>query len=138
MLPDSAKAVLASAAVAHVITLNRDGSPHVTIGWVGLDDDEIVMGTLFDQRKLKNLRRDDRIALSVQTERTNAIGLLEYLVVYGTATVTEGGAPELLQDLARTYLGPDVKFPPMPDPPAGYTTRVRVDRVAGVGSWSEE
>lgn len=136
MLPDSAKDLLRSATVAHLVTLNRDGSPHVTIAWVGLDGDRIVMGTISDQMKLKNLRRDPRVTLSLQTERTNEWGLLEYLVVYGTAEIVEGGAPELLQELAHTYLGPDVKFPPMPDPPPGYVTRVTVERVAGVGPWA--
>lgn len=136
-LPDTVREILESPTVAHVVTLNRDGSPNVTIAWVGLDGDEVVMATLFDQRKLKNLRRDPRIALSVQTDRTNAMGLLEYLVVHGTAAVIPGGAPELLQELAYTYIGPDVKFPPMPDPPPGFTTRVRVDRLGGVGSWTE-
>lgn len=136
MLPDSAREVVASAAVAHVTTLDADGSPHVTAAWAGLEGDEIVIATLSDQRKLKNLRRDPRIALSFETERTNPIGLLEYLVVYGTARVTEGGAPELLQELAYTYIGPAAKFPPMPDPPPGYVTRVTVNRVGGVGPWT--
>jgi hypothetical protein len=65
-----------------------------------------------------------------------ALGLTEYLVVYGTARVTEGGAPELLQELAHTYVGPDVKFPPMDNPPPGYITHIAVDRVAGVGPWA--
>lgn len=136
-LPESAKAILESSAVAHVVTLNRDGSPHVTIAWVGLDGEDVVLATLFDQRKLRNLRRDPRVALSLQTGRTNAMGLLEYLVVHGTASVVPGGAPELLQELAYTYIGPGVKFPPMPDPPPGFTTRVRVDGLGGVGPWTE-
>ncbi len=135
MLPESAQELLRSDAVAHVTTLDADGSPHVTLAWVGLDGDELVFATLSDQRKLKNLRRDPRVALSFETGRVNEIGLLEYLVVYGTARVTEGGAPELLQELARTYIGADANFPPMPEPPAGYVTRVAVERVGGVGPW---
>jgi hypothetical protein len=38
-------------------------------------------------------------------------------VVYGTGRITEGGAAELLQKRAHTYLGPDVRFPTMDDPP---------------------
>ena len=136
MIPDSVKEVLYSDALAHVVTLNPDGSPHVTIAWVGLDGDEIVSATLPDQRKLRNLRRDSRIALSIETQNTNQYGLREYVAIYGRARVTKGGAPELLQDLARTYIGPDVKFPPMDDPPPGFVTRVKVERIGGVGPWA--
>jgi hypothetical protein len=50
--------LLDSDAVAQVVTLNADGSPHVTAAWVGVEGDEIVLATIPDQRKLRNLRRD--------------------------------------------------------------------------------
>ena len=135
-LSASALDLLASDAVATVATLNRDGSAHLSLAWVGIEGDELVFGTLNDQRKLRNLRRDPRIAVTIQSERINRWGLREYLVLDGTARITEGGAPELLQQLARTYLGPDVVFPAMPNPPPGFVVRIRVDRVYGVGSWT--
>ena len=101
-LPDTARQLLESDAVAHVVTLDEDGGPQLTAAWIGIEGDEIVFATLPDQRKLKNLRRDPRIALSVPSTRTNEWGLLEYLVIYGTARVTEGGAAETLQRLAHT------------------------------------
>lgn len=134
-LSDAALELLDSAAVATLVTLDADGSPHLSAAWIGIEDGEVVIGTLGDQRKLRNLRRDPRVGLSVQSERTNEWGLREYLVLNGTARITEGGAPELLQRLARIYLGPDVVFPAMPNPPAGFVIRIRVDRVSGVGSW---
>lgn len=136
-IPASARAVLESEALAHFTTLDKDGSQYVTLAWVGIKDDRIVIATLGDQKKLANVRRDPRVSLSLVTGKRNDLGLDEYLVVYGTAEVTEGGAPELLQELAHTYLGPGVKFPPMPDPPPGYVTRITVDRIAGVGPWVE-
>ena len=135
-IPSAARALLESDAVAHVVTLDQDGGPRVTAAWVGLDGDEIIFATLPDQRKLRNLRRDPRIALSIPSTTTNEWGLLEYLVVYGTARVTEGGAAEILQRLAHTYLGPDVVFPGIPDPPPGYVTRIRAERLGGVGPWN--
>jgi PPOX class probable F420-dependent enzyme len=135
-LPDSARAVLESAALAHLVTLNPDGSPQVTIVWAGLDGDEIVLGHLPEHRKIRNIRNDSRVALSIETGERNATGLNEYLVIYGTARVTEGGAAELLQRLARTYLGPGVRFPPMDNPPPGYITHIAVDRIGGVGPWA--
>ena len=136
VLPESARELLETEAVAHVVTLNDDGSPQVTAAWVGLDGDEIVLATLPDQRKLRNIRRDPRVAISVESSNVNAWGLRQYLVVYGIATVTEGGAPEMLQDLAHTYLGPDVVFPNMPDPPPGFVTRITPERIGGVGPWA--
>ena len=134
-LSDAAIALLASDAVATVVTLDPDGTPHLSAAWVGIEDGEIVIGTLGGQRKLENLRRDPRIALSVQSERINEWGLREYLVVNGSARITEGGAPELLQRLAHVYLGPDVLFPAMPSPPPGFVTRIRVERISGIGPW---
>ena len=135
-LPDSARDVLASAALGHLVTLNEDGSPQVSVVWVGVEGDEIVAAHLGAFQKVRNIQRDDRVALSVETSISNRIGLVEYLVVYGRARITDGGAPELLQRLAETYLGPGVKFPPMDDPPPGHVTRITVERIAGVGPWT--
>ncbi len=138
MIPTSARELLGSDALAHVVTVTSGGEPHLTCAWVGLEGDEIVFATLFDQRKLNNIRNNPRVVMSLQTDRKNQWGLTEYLVVYGNARITEGGAPELLQQLAYTYLGPDVKFPAMPDPPPGFVTRVSVERIGGVGPWRAE
>lgn len=135
-LPEEAKALVRSGRLAHLATVNEDGSPQTTLAWVGLEGEEIVIGTLFDQRKLRNMRREPRVTLSIQGSGRNAFGLDEYLVVHGRATVTEGGAPELLRELARTYLGPGVRFPPMADPPPGFVTRIAAERLSGVGPWA--
>ena len=135
-LPEAARTLLSSDAVAHVVTIDEDGTPQITLAWVGLEDDEIVLATMPEQRKLRNLRRDPRIAISIPSTTRNEWGLLEYLVVYGTARVTEGGAAEMLQRLAYTYIGPDVVFPNMPDPPPGFVTRITPERVGGVGPWN--
>jgi PPOX class probable F420-dependent enzyme len=136
LLPESARTVLESAVPAHLVTLEADGRPQVSLVWVGLDGEEIVAGHLAEYRKVRNMRRDPRVALTVQAGTRNAMGFDEYLIVHGTARITEGGAPELLQRLAHVYLGPDVKFPPMDSPPAGYITHIRVERVGGVGPWA--
>jgi len=121
--------------LAHLVTLNPDGSPQVTVVWIGLDGDDVVAGHLFNHKKLRNVIRDPRVAISLETGRPGPGGLDEYLVLYGTARVTDGGAPELLQELAHRYIGPDVRFPPMDDPPPGYVMRISVERVAGNGDW---
>jgi PPOX class probable F420-dependent enzyme len=134
-LSDAALELLESAAVATIATINVDGTPHLSAAWIGIEDGDIVFGTLPDQRKLRNLRRDPRISIQVQSDRVNEWGLREYLVIDGIARITEGGAAALLQRLARVYIGPDAIFPAMPDPPPGFVTHVRVDRVSGIGPW---
>ena len=87
--------------------------------WVAVEGDELVTAHLNPHlRKLENVRRDPRVAVSFEGTRIRPPGLLEYVVVHGRATIEEGGAPELLQELARVYLGPDVRFPAMDDPAA--------------------
>jgi PPOX class probable F420-dependent enzyme len=135
-LPAEARELLESDALAHLVTLNPDGSPQVTCVWVGLDGDEIVSGHLGRFQKLRNVERDPRVTISLETGRTNAMGLREYLVVHGRARIEEGGAPELLQRLAYTYIGEGVTFPPMPDPPPGFVLRTTVERIGGVGPWA--
>jgi PPOX class probable F420-dependent enzyme len=135
-LPAAARALLESDALAHVATVNRDGSPQVSCVWVGLEGDEIVSGHLrATQQKLRNVARDPRVVLSVEGTAIHPPGLREYLIVHGRARVEEGGAPELLQRLAYVYLGPSVKFPPMDDPPPGVVLRITPERLGGVGPW---
>jgi PPOX class probable F420-dependent enzyme len=136
-LPESARRLVESDSLAHLVTINPDGSPQVTCIWVGLDGDEIISGHLFpDQRKLRNVARDPRVALSIEGTEIQPPGLKQYLVVHGRARVVEGGAPDLLQQLARVYLGPEVKFPPMDEPPAGRVMRITIERIGGVGPWT--
>jgi hypothetical protein len=66
-----ARHLLESDAVATVVTLQPDGSPHISAAWVGLEHGEIVIGTLDDQQKLRNLRRGSRIAISVFSNQIN-------------------------------------------------------------------
>jgi PPOX class probable F420-dependent enzyme len=136
-LPESARELLESGALAHLVTLNRDGSPQLSCVWVGLEDGEIVSGHLGVRQKLRNVVRDPRVALSVEGTVVQPPGLKQYLVIHGRARITDGGAADLLQRLAHVYLGPDVKFPPMHDPPPGQVLRITPERIGGVGPWTE-
>jgi hypothetical protein len=84
------------------------------------------------------VQRDPRVALSIEGTIIQPPGLKQYLVVHGRARVTEGGAPELLQELAYRYLGPGVKFPPMENPPPGHVMRITVERIGGIGPWASQ
>lgn len=59
-IPDAVRDLLATGPLAHVVTLDADGTPFVTLAWAGFEGDEIVFATFFgtDQRKLRNPMRD--------------------------------------------------------------------------------
>ena len=130
------RAALTSGRLAHLVTMNPDGSPQVTIVWVGLEGDDIVSGHMRSWRKVRNVRRDPRVVLSIEADGQTDSGLHHYLIVEGRAHVREGGAAELLQRLAHVYLGPDVKFPPTDDPAPGYVIHITPEKIGGVGPWA--
>jgi PPOX class probable F420-dependent enzyme len=134
-IPEQARHVLESAMVAHMVTINPDGSPQLSCVWVGVRNGDIVVASLPRNRKVRNVSRDPRVALSIATGRIGTNGLEEYLVVRGQARVVAGGAPELLQELAYVYMGPNVKFPPMPNPPPGFVIHITPERFGGNGPW---
>jgi len=136
VLPESAKELIRSGALGHLVTTAADGSPQITCVWVAVEGDDLLTAHLDPgQRKLENVRNNPRVALSFEGTKVHPPGMREYLVVHGRAAIEEGGAPELLQELAHVYLGPDVRFPPMDDPPPGVRMRITADRLGGVGPW---
>ena len=138
-IPEAVRQLIASGPNAHLTTLNADGSPQVTVVWVGIEDDEFVMAHRGVWQKVRNIRRDPRVALSCLGQGKNSRGLQEYLVVYGEARVEEGDAAGLLQRLAQTYIGPGAVFgapPELEAGPSGYITRITPKRFSGVGPWN--
>jgi PPOX class probable F420-dependent enzyme len=117
----SLREVIEKGPYAHLTTLNQNGSPQVTVVWVGIEGEEFVIGHLAEHQKVKNIRRDPRVALSLVSDKTSAQGMREYVVAYGNARITEGSAV----------------FPPpsMLNIP-GFITRVAPDRFTGVGPWA--
>ena len=137
-IPDSVREFLATGLLAHVVTLDPDGSPYVTLAWAGFDGDELVFATFFgtDQRKLRNLRRDPRVALSFHAKEHAGEGLHPYVVISGKAHITEGGALDVMDMLAEHYLGPGTTYP-MRDVPPGVVTHVTVEEISGMGPWRD-
>jgi hypothetical protein len=96
--------------------------------------DELVTAHLQEHQKVRNIRRDPRVAVTVvSTDRSGP--QTPYLSIKGTARVEEGGAPELLSEIATAAFGPGTGFPP-PDSPPGYLTRITIEKVGGVGPWA--
>jgi PPOX class probable F420-dependent enzyme len=136
-VPQSLRDLLATGPLATVVTIDPDGTPHVTVAWAGFDGDEIVMATFFflNQRKLANLRRDPRVVVSFQAKEYEGQGLWPYAVVQGRVTrITEGGALDVMDRLAEFYIGPGQRYP-MREVPEGVVIRLGIDRVYGQGPW---
>jgi PPOX class probable F420-dependent enzyme len=128
------RALIEAGPMAHVTTLNADGSPQVSVVWVGLDGEDLVTGHLHHGVKLRNLERDPRAVVSMDAPREPGVFLNPSAVVYASATVEPSDqAWDLLDRLAKVYVGPDTTFP-VPRR-AGYVIRYRVERVGGVGPW---
>jgi PPOX class probable F420-dependent enzyme len=136
VLSDRVRDVITAGRLAHLVTLNPDGSPQVSLVWVGLDGECIVTAHMAAWQKVLNLRRDPRVSLSIEAEGRDEHGLDHYLVVHGRAEVVDGGAAPLLQRLAEVYLGPGIVFPGVDDPSLGYVVRITPERIGGVGPWA--
>ncbi len=138
-LNEAARELIGSGADATLVTLNPDGSPHVTLVWMAWesapDSDELVTAHLSEHKTVRNVRRDPRVAVTILSPERVGQVMRPYLAINGTARIVEGGAPELLAGLAQTLADPNVQFPP-PDAPPGYLTRIRIDKVGGVGPWA--
>jgi PPOX class probable F420-dependent enzyme len=138
-LNQAARDLIGQGADATLVTLNPDGSPQVTVVWVALestpDGDELVSAHLAEHKKVRNVRRDPRVAVTIVAPHGPNDLMRPYLLINGTARIVEGGAPELLKDLAKTLASPDAHFPP-DDAPPGFLTRIRIDKIGGVGPWT--
>jgi PPOX class probable F420-dependent enzyme len=134
-LSTEVREVVESGRLAHFTTIAKDGRPHTTIVWVGLDGNDVVIGKLQADQKVANIERDARVSLSIEAEG-NQWGMQHHLVIEGTARVVRGGAPALLQTLAQRYVGPGTVFPPMPNPPEGFIIRVTPTKIRGLGPWA--
>jgi PPOX class probable F420-dependent enzyme len=133
-LPRELRDLIASGPMAHLSTINADGSPQVTVIWIGLDGDELVSGHMAWHVKLRNITRDPRVVLSFDTPRVPGVFLNQYAVVRARASVQRNDDTwNLLNRLAKLYVSPDAQFP-MPKGP-GYMVRYAVERIGGVGPW---
>lgn len=134
-LPQSVKTLLLDKAYGHVVTSNSDGKPQVTMVWMDVEGDEVLFNTAEGRRKAQNLRQEPRIIVSVQSRSDPQA----YAVFHGKARVTETGADEHIDKLAKRFLGAD-KYPFRQPGEKRLLVRISVDRIGGYGpgmqSWS--
>jgi PPOX class probable F420-dependent enzyme len=133
-LPDELRELIDAGPLAHLSTINSDGSPQVTVIWIGLDGEQIVSGHMNHYRKLENIERDPRVVLSFVAPRDRSAFLNPYAVVRARATVEPSDAAwDLLNRLTKIYTSPDAEFPAPKGP--GYIIRYEIERIGGVGPW---
>lgn len=133
-----AQALFGSDAVAHVWTCNADGTPQVSVVWFIAQGDEIIFGTDSDSHKARNLRRDDRVVLSIEDTERNERGFQRHLVIRGRARMEPGPAPELMDRLAEKYTGLRRHPLSIRDSASAVVVRVSIDRISGEGPWLDD
>ncbi|NJP31178.1 PPOX class F420-dependent oxidoreductase [Micromonospora thermarum] len=101
ILTDEDVALLAEPQLAHVATVEVDGTPHVTPVWVDTDGENIIFNTAKGRVKYENIRRNPMVAVSVADKEND----FRTLWVKGTAELVEEGADEHIDRMAQKYLG---------------------------------
>ncbi len=134
-LPSELRELIEAGPMAHLATINADGSPQVTVIWVGLDGDDLVSAHLGRYAKLRNIDRDPRVVLSFDAPRDRGAFLNPYAMLRARATIQPSdGAWDLLNRLTKVYISADTEFP-APQAP-GYIVRYSVECIGGVGPWA--
>jgi PPOX class probable F420-dependent enzyme len=135
VVPRELRDLIESGPLAYLSTTNSDGSPQVTMMWIGLEGEDLVSAHARENAKLRNIRRDPRVALSFGPSPVPGDWLSPYAVIYATATVElSTRAWALMAELAKVYIGPDAELPCGSEP--GYIVRYSIDRIGGIGPWA--
>jgi PPOX class probable F420-dependent enzyme len=135
-IPAPAESLLGSDALAHVITRNRDGTAQVSVVWCLVRGDQILFCTEGDTAKVRNLRRDPDVVLSIEDEARNATGTQQHLVLYGAARIVGPADPEVCDELCRVYVGSANHPLNLKRSPTAVMVAVDVDRIGGNGPWT--
>jgi PPOX class probable F420-dependent enzyme len=100
-LPPEAVEMLTDTNLGYLATQNHDGTAQVTPLWVHVEDGRAVFNTAIGRLKDRNIRRDPRITLTVADQNDNE----RYVMITGTAELTEDGADEHIEELSQKYKG---------------------------------
>ena len=112
-----------------VTTLRADGSPHSTPVWVDTDGENVLFNTAVGRAKERHLRRDPRISVVVLPADDQQSG---YVSVTGTAELSEEGAVDHIDKLAKKYIGAD-KYPYLQPGERRIIVKVTPEKVDGFG-----
>lgn len=104
-LSPEVRKLLSGRNMAHVATLMRDGAPHVSPVWIAVEGDRLAIFSATENVKLRNLRRDGRVAVSVCDEHNP----YRSAVIRGrVAEEIQGEEAAVIMDrISRRYIGSD-------------------------------
>ena len=89
--------------VGTVTTLRPDGSPHSTVVWVDVEDGKVSFNTALGRAKPRHLEHDPRASILV----IDPDDPYKWVAVEGHVEVTQEGAEEQIDKLAKKYTGKD-------------------------------
>lgn len=121
--------LLRGTAICYLATTMPKGSPQLTQTWVDTDGEHIIINTVDGFQKVRNIRRDPRVALTV----SDPANPTRYLQVRGRVIdVTAEGGAEGIEAMSQKYTG---------GPYAWYGGRdqtrliltIEADRISGQG-----
>lgn len=128
-IPDAFKEVLNKRGFAHLATLMKDGSPQVTPVWYDFDGTHIRVNSAKGRLKDKNMRRNKRVALSIQDPDNP----YRYIAIRGNVDeITESGADAHIDSLAKKYLDKD-RYPFRAPGEVRVIYKIRPDKVSTMG-----
>ena len=128
-LTDAQKKFLTGKNFAHVATINKDGSPQVSPVWVDFDGTHVIVNSEQKRLKIRNLKRDPRVSLSIQ----DGANPYAYVEIRGRVVeITDKGAPEGIDKLAKKYMDLD-KYPYNQPSDVRVVVKIVPEHVAGMG-----
>ena len=96
---------------ASLATVNKDGSPQVSIVWIDYEDEVILINTAKGRVKTNNMQRDPRVSISI-TDSENPY--YQVTIKGRVIEITEDGAVYHINSLAKKYLNEE-RFPVVDD-----------------------
>lgn len=121
-LPEHVKAAIDEKVFVHMATVMPDGSPQVSVIWIGRDGDKLLFSTAEGRVKTNNIRRDNRVGLSF-----TGIGKdYENIVLRGRVTKFEPDGRWLIDELSRKYFDKDY---PLPEGQIRVNGEIEIDKV---------
>lgn len=129
-IPDKARGLLEGSNFCHLATLMPDGTPQLTPVWVDVDGDYVLINTAEGRLKVRNMRRDPRVAVEV----SNAENPYEYVSIQGKVVEEDhDGADQHINKQSKKYLGQD-EYPFRQPGEVRVIFKIEAEKVSTYGS----